>query len=85
MQELSDTVGRFPGAVGRLTVPLLVLLPTADRLVAPAGGRMVHDRAGSADKTLHVYEGYFHEQFNEPPAERARPLDDLAAWLLARV
>ena len=46
---------------------------------------MVHDRAGSADKTLHVYEGYYHELFNEPAGERERPLDDLRAWLDARV
>ncbi len=42
---------------------------------------MVHDRASSADKTLMTYDGFFHEIFNEPAAERARPLNDLARWL----
>ncbi len=84
MQELADTVGGLHAAVAGLAVPLLVLLPTADELVPPEGGRMVHDRAGSADKTLRVYDGFFHEIFNEPAGERDRPLDDLAAWLAAR-
>jgi alpha-beta hydrolase superfamily lysophospholipase len=46
---------------------------------------MVHDRDGSADKTLHLYDGFFHEIFNEPAGERERPLRDLRDWLDARV
>jgi alpha-beta hydrolase superfamily lysophospholipase len=84
LQELADTIGRFPADVPRITVPLLVLIATADRLVPPAGGRMVFERAGSVDKTLETYEGFFHELFNEPAGERDRPLGDLAAWLAAR-
>jgi acylglycerol lipase len=85
VQELADTIGRFPAELPRLTLPLLVMVAGADRLVPPAGCRMVHERAGSADKTLIEYDGYFHELFNEPPGEREKPLDDLAAWLDARV
>jgi alpha-beta hydrolase superfamily lysophospholipase len=85
VQELATAIGGFEAAVPRITLPLLVLYGTADTLVPPKGGRMVHDRAGSADKSLHVYEGYFHELFNEPAGERDRPLGDLRAWLDARV
>ncbi len=83
IQEITDTIGRFEAEAPALTLPLLVLLATADELVPPHGGRMVHDRAGSADKTLIDYEGFFHEIFNEPPGERERPLNDLADWLAA--
>jgi lysophospholipase len=84
VQELATAIGGFEEAVPRITLPLLVMYGTADTLVPPRAGQMVHDRAGSADKTLHVYDGYYHELFNEPAGERDRPLDDLAAWIVAR-
>lgn len=84
VHELAAAVGRFEADAPRLTLPLLVLLPLADTLAPPEGGRMVHDRAASADKTLHEYPGFFHEQFNEPAGERERPLDDLARWIAGR-
>ncbi|MBI4304461.1 MAG: hypothetical protein HY665_09030 [Chloroflexi bacterium] len=43
---------------------------------------MYHE-ASSADKTLKVYEGYYHEIFNEPGHEHV--LADMEAWLAARV
>jgi acylglycerol lipase len=81
LQELADAIAGFEARSPQLTVPLLVMIGTADDLVPPEGGRMIHDRAGSADKTLKTYDGFYHELFNEPPGERDRPLGDLAAWL----
>ncbi|UYP18791.1 lysophospholipase [Rhodococcus sp. Z13] len=66
-----------------LTVPLLVMHGTADRLADPAGGKLVAERAGSEDVTLKLYDGFFHEVFNEP--EKDRVLDDLASWLKTRL
>jgi lysophospholipase len=43
---------------------------------------MVHDRAGSPDRTLRLYDGLYHELFNEP--ERRVVLGDVTAWLDAR-
>lgn len=84
VQELADTIARLDADSAKLTLPLLVMIGTADELVLPAGGKMVHDRASSDDKTLMTYPGYFHEIFNEPAGERDRPLGDLAAWLTER-
>ncbi|MEA2123739.1 MAG: acylglycerol lipase [Solirubrobacteraceae bacterium] len=81
VQELADTVARFEADSPKLVLPLLVLIGTADELVPPAGGQMVHDRAQSTDKTLKTYDGFYHEIFNEPAGERDRPLNDLAEWL----
>jgi alpha-beta hydrolase superfamily lysophospholipase len=83
LQEIADTIKRFEPEAPTLTLPLLVLLGTADDLVPPEGGRMVFERAGSADKTLKEYDGFYHELFNEPAGERDRPLGDLADWLAA--
>ena len=51
----------------------------SDGLVDPGCGPHVYDRAGSADKTLKMYDGLWHEIFNEP--ERDHVLDDLTGWL----
>ena len=77
--ELADSVGSFPDRVGEITLPLLVMVATADEIVPPQGGRMVYDRAGSADKALQVYEGLYHEILFEP--EWHTVCDDLIAWL----
>ncbi len=83
LQELADAVGRFEADSPKLTLPLLVMVGSADGLVPPAGAKMVHDRAQSTDKTFHTYDGFYHEIFNEPAGDRDRPLNDLAGWLSA--
>jgi len=83
--ELADAATTFPTDVARLTLPLLVMHGGADRLVPPASGKMIYARAGSQEKTLKLYEGFYHELFNEPRADRARALEDLRAWLDERV
>jgi alpha-beta hydrolase superfamily lysophospholipase len=62
-----------------LTLPLLVMVGTADRLVPPAGSDMVHQLAQSEDKTIKRYEGLYHEILNEP--ERDQVAADMADWL----
>jgi acylglycerol lipase len=84
VHEMVCATRGFPGSVDRLSIPLLVMQGTADRVVEPAGASLIHERAGSADKTLKLYEGFFHEIFNEPAGERDRPLGDLVAWLEER-
>jgi acylglycerol lipase len=67
----------------RITLPLLLLQASADHLVNPRDARFLHDAVSSTDKTLKVYEGLYHEVHNEP--ERATVLQDVEAWLAARV
>ena len=60
-----------------------VLQGGGDRMVDPAGARLLYERAGSADKTLRIYEGLWHEIFNEP--ERESVIRDVEDWLSARL
>jgi acylglycerol lipase len=66
-----------------LRMPVLALHGTADRLVPLEFVAPVYERIGSPDRTVHRYEGLYHELFNEP--ERARVYADLAAWLDAHL
>jgi alpha-beta hydrolase superfamily lysophospholipase len=71
----------FPARLPSLSVPLMVVHGSADTLVPVGNGRTAHKLAGSTDKTLKVYDGLFHEVFNEP--QRATVLADVLAWLEA--
>ncbi|MFC1667616.1 serine aminopeptidase domain-containing protein, partial [Candidatus Omnitrophota bacterium] len=39
----------------------------------------LYDAVGSEDKTLKLYEGLYHEIFNEP--EHPKVMADIEAWL----
>ncbi len=52
-----------------IRIPLLIMHGGSDRLVDPECSRLLERAAGSADKTLMVFEGLFHEIFNEPEKE----------------
>ena len=77
--ELMATALAMPRRLPSLTMPLLVLHGTADRLVPPAASEVVRAHAGSPDLTVTTYEGLFHEPHNEP--EKDDVLADVVAWL----
>lgn len=70
---------RIWAGVDRLTLPILALHGTRDRLTSPAGSRELVARAPSTDATLRLYEGFMHDLLHEP--EGARVADDIRAWL----
>jgi len=82
--EIAAATEAFPEQVGSLTLPLLLVHGSEDRLAPVQGSRMVYERASSQDKTLKIYEGFFHEVLNEPLEDRERVLADIVAWLHAR-
>jgi alpha-beta hydrolase superfamily lysophospholipase len=77
------TMDSFPSRLPSLKLPLLVLSGTEDKLVNPDGARLVDRLAGSTDKTLKMYDGLYHEVFNEP--EKELVLGDLRDWLKAHL
>jgi len=81
--QMLQAMRRMEAEASQITLPILILQGTADRLVPPAGAQMLYDRVSSADKKLIFYEGLYHEIFNEP--EHARVLSDVEAWLAAHI
>ena len=77
--ELLDAMEEFPQRAPRLSLPLLVLHGTADKLVPLGPNKPIYQAIGSRDKTLRIYDGLYHEVFNEP--ERAQVIADTVAWL----
>ncbi len=66
---------RVTAEAGKITLPFIVVQGSQDSLVEPAGAQMLYDKASSEDKSLKIYEGLYHEVFNEP--ERDRVLEDV--------
>lgn len=77
--EMLAAIAALPGRLPRLSIPLLLLHGTEDRICLPTGSALVYDTVPSADKTLRRYPGLYHEVFNEPEQEMV--LCDLLSWL----
>lgn len=69
--------------LAELRLPLLALHGAADKIAPASGSELLYSAAASADKTLKLYPGLYHEIHNE--SEQAQVLDDIAAWLAARL
>jgi acylglycerol lipase len=77
--ELLKAMARVTAEAARITLPILLVQGSADRLVDPGGARMLHDTVSSEDKQIEIYEGFYHEVFNEP--EHNQVLRDVETWL----
>ena len=67
----------------RFTLPLLIIHGTKDKVTKPSGSQMFFDNASSADKTLKLYEGYFHNPFDDIGKEAV--MADVKAWIDVRL
>lgn len=77
--ELLDAMQTFPASMHDLRLPTLILHGTADQLVPLAATRPLYQAISANYRTLKLYDGLFHEVFNEP--ERATVTADLFSWL----
>jgi len=68
-----------------IKVPLLMQLSGDDHLTDVDASTSFFDALGSEDKTLYVYDGLYHEIYNERAEQRKQVLDDLDAWLLKHI
>jgi alpha-beta hydrolase superfamily lysophospholipase len=67
----------------QIKLPVLILHGTADKATRPSGSQLFYDTAGSTDKTLKLYEGYFHDPLNDTGKEAV--MADIQAWIDKRV
>jgi len=74
---------RFEREFNRITLPVLIMHGTADKATRPDGSQQFFDEAGSADKTLKLYDGYYHDLLNDLGREQV--FDDIVEWIDARL
>jgi len=81
--ELIKTMHELPSKMPEIDLPILIMHGTADRLSDPKGSQMLFERVGSKDKALKLYDGFYHEIFNEPKRERV--FKDVETWLATHI
>lgn len=75
----NNAISSIREQVATLRLPLLVLHGGDDPITPVSGSQWLFEKAASADKTLKIYPGLYHEIHNEP--EKAAVLADIAGWL----
>lgn len=66
-----------------IKLPVFILHGTADKATKPSGSQLFYDTAGSADKTLKLYEGHFHDLLNDFGKEEV--MADILGWIDKRL
>ncbi len=66
-----------------IKLPVLILHGTEDKATNPSGSEFFYDNAGSADKTLKLYQGHYHDLLNDLDKEMV--MADINDWIDARV
>jgi alpha-beta hydrolase superfamily lysophospholipase len=77
--ELLNEIQSLPAQISKITLPILIMHGSADRLSDPASSKTLFDGVSSKDKTLKYYEGFYHEIFND--AQRQQVFADMEEWL----
>jgi acylglycerol lipase len=66
-----------------ITLPVLILHGTLDRVTKPSGSQQFYDTVGSADKTLKLYNGHYHDLLHDVDKETV--MADITGWISARL
>ncbi|MBN1690586.1 MAG: lysophospholipase [Dehalococcoidia bacterium] len=77
--ELFSTMKAVDSKLQSIVIPLLILQGSEDKMVNQEGAKALFEKAGSKDKTLKIYEGFYHEVHNEPGKDRV--FTDMGMWL----
>lgn len=81
--EMLASMQRVTAQASTINLPIMLVQGSKDVLVDPDGAQMLCDLVSSEDKTVKIYDGFYHEVFNEP--EHKKVMEDVQAWLDARL
>ncbi|MGB3293230.1 MAG: lysophospholipase [Phormidesmis sp.] len=77
--ETLDTIDWVKAHIAQLKLPILITHGEDDPIMAPAGSCEIYQQIQTADKTLTLYPGSYHEPHNDLDAEVV--VSDLVNWL----
>jgi len=83
MAELARADERLGREFGLITLPVLILHGTGDKVTKPSGSQQFFDEAGSSDKTLKLYDGHYHDLLNDVGKEQV--MADIRRWISDRL
>jgi alpha-beta hydrolase superfamily lysophospholipase len=77
--EMLKTIQHVTGSAIKIRLPIMIVQGGSDKLVDPSGAQLLYDSVSSEDKKIKIYDGLYHEVFNEP--EHGQVLDDVKVWI----
>jgi alpha-beta hydrolase superfamily lysophospholipase len=79
---IARAIDAFQRVQHTIVDPLLILHGTSDRLTDYEGSRTLFQRVESQDKTLRLFDGGYHELFND--LDKIQYAEELCAWVSER-
>lgn len=79
--ELMKAMQAVTAEMSEIVIPIMIIHGGDDSLVEPAAAQMLYDGISSEEKILKIYDGLYHEVFNE--SEKEQVLGDVENWLNA--
>lgn len=77
--ELFSEMQNVLETAATIRLPTLILHGGSDSLTDVDGSKILHERISSGEKKIKIYDGLYHEIFNEP--ERVAVMTDMRDWL----
>ncbi len=81
--SMTNTMEQCKNDAGDISLPLKVMHGSADVMTAPEGSQLLYHAVSSKDKEITLYEGLFHEIFNEPEGDSI--FAEMVAWMDQRL
>ena len=79
VQQLVLADERLKSEIPTIKLPVLIMHGTLDKATKPSGSQFFYDNTSSADKTLKLYEGHYHDLLNDIDKEVV--MNDILDWL----
>ncbi|MBL7067548.1 MAG: alpha/beta hydrolase [Candidatus Marinimicrobia bacterium] len=77
--ELLTAMRRIQVQMEKITLPIMIMHGSCDKITNPDGSIDLYEAVASNDKTLKMYNGFYHEIHNEP--EKNRVFEDIFSWI----
>ena len=77
--ELITAMRRIQVQMEKITLPIMVMHGSSDKVTNPDGSIDLYEAVDSNDKTLKMYQGFYHEIHNEP--DKQKVFDDIINWI----
>jgi len=81
--ELLQASKQIQERCSSISLPILILHGTADRLTDPKGSQLLMEKAASSDKQLIMSDGGYHELHNDPGKEEI--MQQIVDWMSQRI
>jgi len=80
---MTDTMEHCKTEAKHIALPIFIMHGSQDAMTSPRGSQLLYDSVSSVDKSLKVYDGLYHEIFNEPEANSI--FQEMVTWLDTRI